>query len=73
MKKQINIGVADAATAEADVDTFFDEILALAAVDPEQLNAIAASGGTSYTTYLDAQDETQLAEALTPISATARL
>jgi hypothetical protein len=31
-------GVADAATAEADVDTFFDEILALAAVDPEQLN-----------------------------------
>ena len=31
-------GVADAASAEADVDAFFEEILALAAVEPDQLN-----------------------------------
>jgi hypothetical protein len=36
-------------------------------VDSEQLNAIAANGGTEFTTYLNASDEASLNEALTTI------
>ncbi len=42
-------------------------------VDPSQLNAIAAAGGTQYTTYFDAQNEADLNQALDSIGQTVRI